>query len=235
MKKSRGKDRYETELAKAQLEALKVRMNPHFIANALTSIRSMLYRDEKDSAIDYLTMFAKLIRTTLENASREFITLAAEIEYIGNYLEIEKVRFAGKFDTSILVAADLMATDTLVPPTIFQPYIENAINHGLMHRTSGGVLTINFQAHNKLLKCTIEDNGVGRQRAKEMENRSLTGHTSLSEQITRERLALYNKIFKTFDFTIETTDLKDEFEIASGTRVLIQLPLRSIYTENEIK
>ncbi len=68
MKKSRGKDRYETELAKAQLEALKVRMNPHFIANALTSIRSMLYRDEKDSAIDYLTMFARLIRTTLENA-----------------------------------------------------------------------------------------------------------------------------------------------------------------------
>ncbi len=235
MKKSRGKVRHETELAKAQLEALKVRMNPHFIANALTSIRSMLYRDEKDAAIDYLTMFAKLIRTTLENASREFITLAAEIEYISNYLAIEKVRFAGKFDTNILVSSDLMAADILVPPTIFQPYIENAINHGLMHRTSGGILTIKFESDNKLLKCSIEDNGVGRQRAKEMENRSLTGHTSLSEQITRERLALYNRIYQTFDFAIDTTDLEDTYGIAMGTRVEIQIPLRSIYTENDLK
>jgi len=235
MKKSRGKDRYETELAKAQLEALKVRMNPHFIANALTSIRSLLYRDEKDAAIDYLTMFARLIRTTLENASREFITLAAEIEYIGNYLEIERLRFAGKFDTKVIVSDNLKAVDVLVPPTIFQPYIENAINHGLMHRTIGGMLTISFAANNNLLKCSIEDNGVGRQRAKEIENRSLTGHTSLTEQITRERLALYNKIFKTFDFAIETTDITDADSNVCGTRVEIQLPLKYVYNESDRK
>ena len=235
MTKIRSKDRYEIELAQAQLEALKVRMNPHFIANALTSIRSMLYRDEKDEAIDYLTMFAKLIRTTLENASREFITLAAEIEYVGNYLEIEKLRFAGKFDTKVVVSNNLKAADILVPPTIFQPYIENAINHGLMHRTSGGILKISFGTNSNLLKCTIEDNGVGRQRANELGNRSLTGHTSLTEQITRERLALYNKIYKTFDFTIETIDLEDSYGMASGTKVEINLPLRSIYKAIDIK
>ena len=234
MTRSRGKIHYEIELAKSQLEALKVRMNPHFIANSLTSIRSMLYLDQKDVAIEYLTMFAKLIRTTLENATREFITLAAEIEYISNYLDIEKLRFAGKFDTEVIIANGLKATDISVPPSIFQPYIENAINHGLMHRTSGGMLTIRFGTEGKLLKCFIEDNGVGRQRARELENLSLPGHTSLSEQITRERMALFNKIFDSNDFAIETTDIMDTYGKVSGTRIEIQLPLTSIYSEDDL-
>jgi sensor histidine kinase YesM len=230
MTKTKSKGLLETELAKAQLEALKVRMNPHFIANALTSIRKMLYYDEKDAAIDYLTMFAKLMRTTLDNAAKDFITLASEIEYIGNYLEIEKLRFGIKFDTRVVVSSELKAEDILVPPTIFQPFIENSINHGLMHRTSGGVLMISFKADKNLLKCTIEDNGVGRQRSKELRStNSLMGKTSLSEQITRDRLALYNKLYNTIDFTIETIDLEDSYGMPSGTKVEIQLPLKDIY------
>jgi hypothetical protein len=101
-----------------------------------------------------------------------------------------------------------------------------------MHRSSDGVLKISFKSDGNLLKCAIEDNGVGRQRAKELENPTLTGHTSLSEQITRERLALYNKIYKTSDFTIETMDITDANSNVCGTRVEIHLPLKYVYYES---
>ncbi len=227
---SRGKSNYEVELAKARLEALKVRMNPHFIANTLTSIRSMLFNDRKDDAIEYLTLFAKLIRTTLENASKDYITLAAELQYIRNYLDIEELRFAGKFTTQIIFSESLIPIDLVVPPSIFQPFIENAINHGLMHRTQGGKLIVEFKTEGHLLKCMIEDNGVGRQKAKEIENRSLTAHSSLSEDITRERINLLNKINSTKSFSIETIDLTDNYGISCGTRVEVRLPLQSIYS-----
>lgn len=227
---SRGKSNFEVELAKAQLEALKVRMNPHFIANTLTSIRSMLFHDRKDDAIEYLTLFAKLIRTTLENASKDYITLAAELHYIRNYLDIEELRFAGKFTARIIFSESLAPVDLLVPPSIFQPFIENAINHGLMHRHHGGELAIKFEPEDTLLKCIIEDNGVGRQKAKEIENRSLTTHTSVSEHITHERINLLNKIHATNNYSIKTIDLSDNHGIPCGTRVEIRLPLQSIYT-----
>jgi len=230
MKKSRGSSGYEVELAKAQLEALKVRMNPHFIANTLTSIRSMLYSDRKDDAIEYLTLFAKLIRTTLENASKDYITLAAELFYIRNYLNIEELRFAGKFTTQIIFSESLIPIELIVPPSIFQPFIENAINHGLMHRTQGGKLLVEFKPDGHLLKCIIEDNGVGRHKAKEIENRSLTAHSSLSENIIRERISLLNKIYATKDYSIDTIDLSDNYGNPCGTRVEVRLPLQSIYS-----
>ena len=229
MKSFWGKAHYEVALAKAQLEALKVRMNPHFIANTLTSIRSMLYHDRKDDAIEYLTLFAKLIRTTLENASKDYITLAAELQYIRSYLDIEELRFAGKFTTEIIISESLVPEDLLVPPAIFQPFIENAINHGLMHRTSDGVLIVRIDTDKNLLKCMIEDNGVGRKKSKEIENRSLTSHSSLSEFITHERIKLLNLIYSTKEFSIETIDLADKNGIASGTRVEVRLPLKKIY------
>jgi len=224
-----GKKIHEVAIARAQLEALKVRMNPHFISNVLTSIRSLLYQDKKEEAIEYLTYFAKLIRKTLENATKDFITLAAEIEYLTNYLEIEKLRFPDKFDTKIVISENVNATDILIPPAILQPYIENAINHGLMHRLIGGQLTISFEISETLLKCLIEDNGVGRKRSAELEIRSLLSHNSFSEQITLERITLFNKIFDTEDFVITTTDLYDDHRAAIGTRVQVQLPLQNIY------
>ena len=227
---SRGKSNYEVELAKARLEALKVRMNPHFIANTLTSIRSMLFNDRKDDAIEYLTLFAKLIRTTLENASRDYITLAAELFYIRNYLDIEELRFSGKFTTRIVFSESIVPVDVLVPPNIFQPFIENAINHGLMHKLQGGMLMIKFEPEGKLLKCIIEDNGVGRKKALEMETHALTSRSSLSEHITIERIKLLNLIYSTTDYSIQTIDLIDERNIACGTRVEFRLPMKSVYT-----
>ncbi len=229
MANSRKRKDYETELAKAQLESLKVRMNPHFISNVLTSIRSMLFLDQKETAIDYLTLFAKLIRKTLENASKEFISLAAEIDYISSYLEIEKLRFEGKFEAEIQIPHDINTADIVIPPTIFQPFIENAINHGLMHREKDGRLKIRFVMDSRLLQCIIEDNGIGRKRAHEIERYSITGKSSFSEQITHDRIALLNKIFHTNEFSIITEDLSDDSNNPSGTRVTIQVPLINIY------
>ena len=229
MTSKRKKKDYETELAKAQLEALKVRMNPHFIANVLTSIRSMMFLDQKDTAIDYLTLFANLMRKTLDNATKEFISLAAEIDYISSYLKMEELRFAGKFETEIQIPDSINTADIIVPPTIFQPFIENAINHGLMHQLKGGRLTIRFELDSILLKCIIEDNGVGRKRSREIETRSITGKSSLSEQITHDRMKLFNKIFHTNEFSIITEDLYDDSSNPNGTRVIIYLPQISIY------
>jgi LytS/YehU family sensor histidine kinase len=230
MRSPRNKANYEVELAKARLEALKVRMNPHFIANTLTSIRGMLYNKRNDDAIEYLTLFSKLIRTTLENASRDYITLAAEIFYIRNYLDIEELRFSGKFSTRIVVSENIAPEDVLVPPNIFQPFIENAINHGLMHKLQGGILTVTFEMEDRLLKCTINDNGVGRKKALELETHGLTPRSSLSERITLERINLLNLIYSTTDFSIQTIDLADEYNIPCGTRVEFRLPLKSVYT-----
>ena len=229
MKSFWGKAHYEVALAKAQLEALKVRMNPHFIANTLTSIRSLLFSDRKEDAIEYLTLFAKLMRTTLENATKDYITLASELQYIRNYLDIEELRFAGKFATRIILSDNLTPSNLLVPPSVFQPFIENAINHGLMHRSQGGELIIHFTSESTLLLCTIEDNGVGRKKSREIENRSLSSHSSLSEQITLERVKLLNLIHATKAYSIKTIDLSDKNEMPCGTKVEVRLPLRKIY------
>lgn len=215
----------ETRLAKAQLEALKVRMNPHFIANALTSIRSMMYRDEKEAAIEYLTLFARLIRKTLENAVLELISLSDEIKFTENYLKLEKLRFGDKFEASIVVSSDLKEDEIMVPPGFFQPFIENSINHGLMHMSGGGKLDISFDPEDKLLKCTIQDNGIGRQRARELRTNSASRGSPLSEKIAREQMKLYNILYNTTDFRIETTDLADSRGKPAGTKVVILMPV----------
>jgi sensor histidine kinase YesM len=219
----------ELQLAKAQLEALRVRMNPHLISNVLTSIRSLIHKDEKELAIRYLSKFAKFIRSTLDFADREFNLLSGEIEYLGTYLDIEKLRFGNKFSTSIEVAKGLDTEKVMVPPSVFQPYIENAINHGLMHRPEGGKLKVSFSVRMDALICRIEDNGVGRMKALAIESRTRTRHNSYTIRITHERMQLYNKLFNTNKFSVRIKDLTDEHGEASGTRVTISLPLNDVY------
>ncbi len=218
----------EAELIRARLAALKVRMNPHLIANALTSIRSMLFKDEKDAAIEYLTSLAGLIRTTFENAEKDFISLSSEISYLTRYIEIEKLRFGDKFIFQLAVSPEIKTSEIMVPQMLFQPFVENAMNHGLMHRVQDGVLKISLKSQDGILTCIIEDNGVGREKAKEIEMHAITTHTSLSDIITKERILLLNKLFKNEAFSIKTIDLADQHMKPAGTRVVIQMPALDI-------
>lgn len=203
-------------------------MNPHLIANALTSIRSMLYKNETDPAIDLLTSLAGLIRTTFENAEKDFISLSAEISFLTRYLEIEKIRFGDKFTFNLVVSEKLNTSEIMVPPMLLQPFIENAVNHGLMHRRQGGILKLELVSDGITLKCMIEDNGVGREKAREIESHAITSHTSASDKITQERILLFNKLFSSEVFIIETIDLESENKHPAGTRVIIQLPAMDI-------
>ena len=214
----------EAELIRARLEALKVRMNPHLIANALTSIRGLVSKKENDAAYDYLTLLAGLIRTTFKNAEKDFISLSSEISYLINYVEIEKLRFGDKLSFQLIVPENINTSNIMVPQMLIQPFIENAINHGIKHLVKDGVLKLELKSDGSTLTCLIEDNGVGRIKSREIEAQAFTSHTKESDSITRERISLLNQLFISSTFTIEIIDLENKNSQSSGTQVLIQMP-----------
>ena len=224
----------ETDLIRARLEALKVRMNPHLIANALTSIRGLVSKKENDAAYDYLTSLAELIRTTFINAEKDFISLSSEISYLTNYLEIEQLRFGDKLSFQMVVPEKMNTSDIMVPQMLIQPFIENAINHGIKHLLKDGIIKFGLESDGKLLRCIIEDNGVGRIKSREIEMQSISSQTSESDKINRERIFLLNKLFNSSVFTIQIIDLEHENKQPAGTRVIIQLPLLDISGWNTI-
>lgn len=222
MKKRKTK---ELAIAEARLEALKAKMNPHFIGNTLTAIRSMV-KSDPEKVRDYIAVFANMVTQTMRNASIDKISLANEIRYISDYLNLQKLRYDEKLKYEI-VCDNLPAEDILVPPTLFQPYIENSIEHGIRHRTDGGTVTITFKIEGKLLKAIIDDNGVGRKRAREIEASLFKGRVSSSGRITEDRISLYNKLENTNDYNIEYYDKEDN----GGTSVIISLPLMNSLLE----
>jgi LytS/YehU family sensor histidine kinase len=152
--------------------ALRAQMNPHFLFNCLNSINSFIMENDPDSASEYLTKFSRLIRLILNNSQPGPVTLASEIESIRLYVEMEAMRFNNRFSYKIDVDEDLEINTIEIPPLLIQPYVENAIWHGLMHRDSKGHLLIQFRQEDRYLCCIIEDDGIGRQQAKLLRSKS---------------------------------------------------------------
>ena len=179
---------FEQRLAETEMTALRAQMNPHFIFNCLNSIK--LYTLENDSAMaaDYLSKFSKLIRLVLENSRAEKITLQNELETVRLYMDMEAMRFKNKVKYTIDVAAAIDPQFVEIPPLLLQPYIENAIWHGLMHRENGGTIHIEVtQPNDDLLHVVITDNGIGRQAAADLKSKSATQQKSLGMKITTSR------------------------------------------------
>lgn len=166
--KIRIQKQYETErkLIELQLLTVKNQMNPHFTFNALNSISSMIYKEDKTLANDFLARFSKLIRNVLENAERISLTLDEEIQFVENYLTLEKFRFKDKFEYTINIGEDV-DIQMPIPRMIIQTFVENALKHGLMHKEKGGLLQINIYKGKQIIFIEIEDNGVGREKALE--------------------------------------------------------------------
>lgn len=222
------KAEWETQINKQfaalELQALQAQMNPHFVFNALGAIQYFIQTNKKELADNYLAQFGHLMRLFLESSKNKYIKLAEEIKLLNTYIRLEKIRFKQKFDYQLTVAEDISTHNTFLPSMLLQPFVENAINHGLFHKDGGGLLSINIKKEdNGALKCIIEDNGIGREKAGEIKKRSKRNYKSRATQITEERLSALRK-FEDFDIQFNIEDLFDHSGNPKGTKVIINIP-----------
>jgi LytS/YehU family sensor histidine kinase len=171
-----------------------------------------------------MTKFAKLIRKTLENSEHPAIPIDEEISALKLYLELESLRFKQKFDWEINIDEDIDTYMYKIPTMLIQPFVENAIGHGLMHKKGKGYINIDLKLSKDSIICTIEDNGIGREKAMEIKNNKQDGHRSLGTSITESRLKIVNSLYGK-NMKVKYTDLKDADGKANGTRVEICIPI----------
>jgi len=208
------------------MQVLRSQMNPHFIFNCLNSIQQYIFDQDMFNANKYITGFARLIRATLHNSSKTFISLSDEISYLSTYLSLEKYRFKDKMDYSIEVERSLQEQmeEINIPPMLIQPYVENCMRHGLRHRSDkGGFILIRVIQEGDKLAFVIEDNGIGRERAARYKTREHIEYQSRGMSLTADRIRLINAVNKE-SIGVEVIDLKNEQDEASGTRVIIRFP-----------
>lgn len=200
---------------------LRSQMNPHFIFNSLIAIQSFIYKKDPVTAGDYLSKFAELVRITLENSRVEFVPLEKEIKMLEIYLQLQMLRFENKFNFIIETDESLEADRIKIPPMLVQPFIENAVEHGLRLKDGMGEIKIVCRGNGQEIEITVEDNGVGREIA--AQHKKARHSQSMATQITRERLDVMGKKFKR-KFRLEVVDLKDADKKPYGTKVVITMP-----------
>jgi ligand-binding sensor domain-containing protein len=226
-KKQRLKSEYEKKLANVEMSALLAQMNPHFLFNSLNSIDSYIIRNESKKASEYLNNFARLMRLILQNSRSNYINLKDELEALDLYMQMESLRFKNKFSYSIAVDESVETSSIVIPPMLIQPYVENAIWHGLMHKTNGteGLVKINISKNADDLLCVIEDNGIGRKKATEIKEQKQKNHKrSMGMQITQDRIEIINKLYN-MNASINIYDMEDELGNAKGTKVELIIPV----------
>lgn len=212
------KAKSDLELTSSRLDALKSQMNPHFIFNSLNSIQSLILEKDEKKSYDYVVLFSELVRSTLTYSGSEFVPIHKEIELLDKYLQLESLRLSGELDYSI----NYFGLDEIYVPTfIIQPFVENALIHGLFHKSGEKKLRIDFK-FGDFVECTIIDNGIGRAKAGEINERRINKSSSISTNNIYSRLKLLNiKYHGDFECVIE--DLMNEGE-ASGTKVTLKIP-----------
>ena len=213
--------RAEKEL---EIAALRSQMNPHFIFNCLNAINRFILGHETEAASDYLTKFSRLMRMIMNHSRHSVILLTEELEVLQLYLDMERLRFKDAFDYNIVLDEELDAGDIYIPPLLLQPFVENAIWHGLMHKMERGILTVSLSAAGDVLTCIIQDNGVGRQKAGMLKSKSAQKHKSMGLQITAERLRLMTGA-GTPDHSFNIEDLYNEAGHPAGTRVVLKIKI----------
>lgn len=218
---------FQQQATELEMQALRAQMNPHFIFNCLSSINRFILINKTEEASDYLTKFSRLIRMALHNSEKPLITLETELEALRLYLDLERLRFKNAFNYSITFINTIDINTLYIPPMLIQPFTENAIWHGLMHKKGIGCLEIQLCAADKILTCIIIDNGIGRNMAASFNSRTAEKNKSMGMNITAGRLALLNKSKNEAAlFTIE--DLIDEEGNGCGTKVILTIPYKDL-------
>lgn len=218
----RSKAQLKQRIAETEMAALRAQMNPHFIFNCLNSIDNLIQQNDSLNAAKYLHRFARLIRDVLEHSRSTEIPFRKDWETIRIYLELEQLRQDGSINLTFEADAELLQGDYRVPPLLIQPFIENAMHHGLLHKMSGEkYLKIVAQVKGEELIYTIEDNGIGRDTAMKIKLAHSKDRPSLGVQISSERIAFYTS--RLGSSSVETIDLYHSDGSAAGTRVIVRL------------
>jgi tetratricopeptide (TPR) repeat protein len=214
----------QKEVAEYEQKALHLQMNPHFVFNCLGSISSFIVQNGTDSAIKYLSKFSKLMRLTLEYSKGSLIPIDKEIEGLQNYLELEQLRFNKKFEFVITTSPDV-EDDMALPPLLIQPFIENAILHGMVPKEGDGSIEVHFGVSGNQLVCTITDDGIGYLTSKALKENSVTAHQSMALEITKKRLEMMEAT-TTQSASVTIEEILGSDNEVNGTKVVISLPIQ---------
>ena len=220
----RKKSQFDKKVMDVEMKALRAQMNPHFIFNSLHSISRYVMENDKENTLEYLSKFANLMRLTLENSREQEVSLEKDLEALELYIQLEALRFKNSFSYSIEVDPQLDAEDTLIPPLLLQPFVENAIIHGVQDNENGLINISIKKEKNEMICCVIEDNGNGTNKSLMPEVSEQKKHKSLGKKIINERLNIINQI-KKVKASVNIFDKKIIDSNSSGMRVELLLPL----------
>jgi len=202
------------------LKSLRSQMNPHFIFNALNSVNNYIAKNDERSANRYLSEFSTLMRAVLENSEEDFISLSRELELIELYVKLEHSRFPEKFDYTIKLDEQIDIEAFQIPPMLLQPYIENAIWHGLRYKEEKGFLNIEIvQEETDVIQIRVTDNGIGRKKSKELKTRNQKAQNSKGMGNIKKRIAILNTMYKD-KVSVSVKDLNKD---AKGTQVILTI------------
>jgi tetratricopeptide (TPR) repeat protein len=207
---------YKAEVADTEMKALRAQMNPHFIFNSLNSISDYISRHDVKTANYYLGKFAKMMRMILENSEHKQVCLEDDLKALELYMQLEALRLNNKFEYQIKVDEEIDQENTMVPPLILQPFVENSIWHGIAQNEGKGKILIEIKKENEMINCMVEDNGIGRKKIVDKKNEN--AKKSFGIKITKSRIEMMNKLKK-------TKGSVELFDLAKGTRVEVKFPL----------
>ncbi len=220
--RAKKKAELNKKISELKLQALRAQMNPHFVFNTLNSIQYFISSNERKAAYRYLSKFSKLMRRVLDNAEKSKLPISEELDSLKLYLELESLRFEGKFNYKIDVDAKIDVHNIEIPTLLIQPFVENAIHHGLRFKRSNGTLHVQISLEDNSIICIIEDNGIGIQKALKSKNKN-GGHKPVGLKVSQERLATLNELRKN-GRGVEIIDLA-KTNGGTGTRVKIVIPI----------
>ena len=208
------------QLLESEAQALRSQMNPHFIFNSMNSIKALINKNENEKAANYLTTFSKLIRTLFQNSDKREISLSEELETCKLYTELEKLRFGDKIKFVFEIDKNIDLKDIKVPALTLQPFIENAIWHGLIPKESGGSINVEIKNSNGSVQCIVDDDGIGRDQSKNYKPQYENTYQSKGIGLTQSRFEL-NKLLNDREDAIQIVDKKNESGKSTGTRIII--------------
>ncbi len=222
-KEEKEKLKIERNMLELEQKTLRLQMNPHFIFNAMNTVQALIAKNDTKEARYYLAKFSKLMRKILENSRHSFISIQDEIETLENYLNLEKLNSDFPFDFELIVDEQIQPDAFGIPPLLLQPFVENAIVHGIKEIDYQGKIEVRFTLHPKFIECTIEDNGRGRKAAQEVRHQKSSYHKSTALVLTQERLSALNE-----DSSYQSFEIIDKLD-PSGTKVVVRIPIVEVY------
>jgi sensor histidine kinase YesM len=216
----------EKEVQNSKLASIKSQMNPHFLYNALNTIQSYIYSSDKENASIYLGKFSDLTRSILDMSNKETVTLNEEIKALELYLDLEKLRFEDTLNYTIAIEDNVDTEWIHIPSMLIQPYVENAIKHGLLHKSKNRILSLSFKIEDNALHVTIDDNGIGREKSMELNKQKNKQHTSFALDANKKRLEILNHGISS-NIVLKITDKINENNFSLGTKVELFIPIKN--------